>query len=652
MNDKTRKDIGNQLDDPRKSSGVPTGNSGSTKENVKKEIERITQKGPLTQRDIVELQKRFPDEDSFDEIIKSLNKKYKEIHRRTKELASKIYKKYHHSGRPFHEILEKMIRYKKTNRMSDYEYDEVRKELSNLITGNSRGNSDETQPLYINRSRISRALGNNELVVAEGKLNIKESEYVTVNEILSMRAKYDALHKTVFMQTLMYEDCSLVAISGDFKRDKHNPSIHIHPVIACMFLPKLEIFDTQMLLSNFGNVLFARYHGKPFENEPDSLLFYAISTDRNDIVCEVNSPIADIKNRYIVQEKLWRTVLSLRNGNYYDVEPINDFMSSLGLCRNNLYDNADLIYNNDDGSILRKLLSVFSLRPTLITTKPLSSLAPLAMLQAQIPGENNFKINFGYGMGLPGMDDPSIAPFLNQPSYTITHVPMITVHLPPYVEGAQPKNLRDAAANQTIWINENKTLVPKEQSVLHSKEVLIFYVNRRVQSVQIRTFTNPLQFSQMPLTMTNFEKLNNYPLNVPITLNLGRSGEMYQLRSVVASTETEIRQGERATKIITGSTGLIMRHRDFTRGVYQSDYLLYDPFGASLPVKHPRMAEGGEFDGYFMNKPISMIEPVFTPENQLLGANNPSFIERASRNGTIFIYAKPTGYNPREIIAI
>ena len=54
---------------------------------------------------------------------------------------------------------------------------------------------------------------------------------------------------------------------------------------------------------------------------------------------------------------------------------MSEFISTLNACRNNLYDNADLAYNQDEGAILRRLLSVFSIRPTIIYTKPIYSVA-------------------------------------------------------------------------------------------------------------------------------------------------------------------------------------------------------------------------------------------------------------------------------------
>lgn len=561
----------------------------------------------------------------------------RKLKEKARKLAERISKKYSQGAMPLHEILDKMLRYKVKHKWSDAEYDEFRKELSAILTGTKALEVDYNQNLVSYRSRINRALGSPyiayEAIQYQQGLRIKDTEHSTLNEILKMHQTSFALHRSVFMHSLMYEDCSLVAMTGEYKRDRHIASNHIHPLIACMFLPKFDIFEIQMLYSNFGSIIKSRHEKKPIVTEPDWLLFDAITTDPNDVVCEVSSPILDIKNRYNVQIKLWETVIKLRQGNYYDASPVSDFMTALNACRNNLYDNADLAYGQDEGSMMRKILSVFSLRPTIITTKPIYGVASIVSAPCPVPIiTTSTGTSFGY-------------PFSNQPVYTITSIPMVTLQIPPYKDGAEntPIDLRDATS-QTIWINENKTIVPKEQSIIYSKEVLIFYVNRRIQRIQIRTFTNPLMFSQLPLTMSSFERLNTYPVNVPERITLGRSEDVFQLRSIVAITETEIIQGDKSTHIITGCTGLIMTHRDIVRSLFEPSYYLYDPFGASLPVQHPS-------DGFFLNKPISKIPPFFSAQSPD-GTNNLSFFERASRNGTIFIYAKPSGYSTSEYIGI
>lgn len=639
MADRGRREL-TDIDEDRKTSG--------NADKIREEVERLARKGRPGPREIADLYNRYKNDAAIvEEILRQSGKRYQKVKEQARKLAMKIHKKYQ-EGRPLHEILDRMMRYKAEHKWSDAEYDEFRKELQYLLTGQRALEIDYNQNLASFRSRINQALGNPYMalrITQEGEgLNIKESEHGVLAEILSMYEKSLPLHRTVFMHSLMYEDCSLVAMTGQFKRERHIASNHIHPLLACMFLPKFDLFEIHMLYSNFGSIIKARYERKPIVTEPDSLLFYDITSDPNDVVCEINSPITDLRNRYKVQISLWETVLKLRGGNYYEDSPVSEFLTNLNACRNNLYDNADMAYNQDEGAILRKLLSVFSLRPTIIYTKPIYSLSTF------VAGPYGVSVGIGAGVGQEGLGlgtfGPGLLgnyPFHSNPVITITAIPMITVNLPPYTYKGEPKDLRIL---NTIWVTENKTIVPKEQSIIYSKEVLIFYVNRRIQSINIRTFTNPIPFSQLPLTMSTFERLNTYPINVTDRITLSRPEETYHLRSVVALTETEIRQGEKTTNIITGSTGLIMKHRSFIGQIFEPEYYLYDPFGASLPVKHPNE------DGYFTNKPISKLPPFF-PEPTMPGQpHNESWFDRAARKGTIYIYAKPTGYNPQQSILL
>lgn len=651
MTDRGRRDV-MDTDEGRKNSG------SANADKVREEVEKLARKGKPNAQDISDLYNRFKDNETIvDEILKQSSKRYAKVKKQAREIAQKIHRRYQ-EGRPLHQILDRMMKYKSEHKWSDSEYDEFRKELQYLLTGHRALEVDYNQNLAPYRSRINRALGNpniNMRVTQEGEgLNIKESEHGVLAEILSMYEKSLTLHRTVFMHSLMYEDCALVAMTGQFKRERHIASNHIHPLLACMFLPKFDLFEIHMLYSNFGSIIKSRYEKKPIVTEPDSLLYYDITSDPNDVVCEINSPIADLKNRYKVQISLWETVLKLRGGNYYDDNPVSEFLTNLNACRNNLYDNADMAYNQDEGAILRKLLSVFSLRPTIIYTKPINSLSTFVGGPDGMSMQMGMQMGTGMQMGQDGMGfggqgysgvDMGLGgfPFQQNPVYTITAIPMITVHIPPYTVGAPPKDLRTL---QTIWVTENKTIIPKEQSIIYSKEVLIFYVNRRNQRINIRTFTNPIPFSQLPLTMSTFEHLNTYPINLSDRITLARPEETYHLRSVLAVTETSIKQGEKTSNIITGSTGLIMKHRSFVGQIFEPEYYLYDPFGASLPVKHPNE------DGYFTNKPISRLSPFFSEPETPGQVPNLSWFDRASHSGTIYIYAKPSGYNPQQSILL
>jgi len=615
-----------------------TKTSGNNHDKIKAEFEKYI-KNPSSAA-LAALATKYKDDEYFiDEFIKYRNKRYNKIKKDATAFADKILRKYGTGNKPMHEILNKMMKYKSENKLSDYEYDEYRKAIIDKLSGNRALEIDYNQNLNIYRSRINKALGMQK--TEDLGLNIKDTEQGILSEILRLYEKNTSLHNSVFIGSLMYEDCSLVALTGEFKRDKHNASNYIHPVIAALYLPKFGIFETYTLYANIGRIIKTRYEKKQIVTEPDALLYYEMISDPNDVVCEITSAIADLKNRYHVQIILWETVLKLRNGNYYESGPVSEFISTLNACRNNLYDNADLAYNQDDGAVLRKLMSVFSIRPTFLVTKPLYSIASLGSYPA-----NN--------MPMPQVLQ-NILPFNNQPIYTIASVPMIIMNLPPnYDENTEPKDLRDAI-RQTVWISENKVIIPKEQSIIFSKEVLIFYVNRRIQRVQLRTFINPISFTQMPLSMSSLERVNKFPLYIPDVLTIRNgSDETYLLRSVVTVTETSIQTNGKVINIITGSNTLITIPRNIENGIYDNSYLLYDPLGASIPVQHPLTGMedttgcNANFNGYVTNKPISYIPRVFM--EHMGGTDVESFYQRASTCGTIFIYAKPSGFSGNEVV--
>lgn len=632
--------------------------NNDTKEDIKKSMESVSDskidsmfqellKKGLPMEDIArKLYDAHPnDEKVIDAIIRTKYRNYKNVKERARKLANSIKKKMVEGNYTLHEMLEKMLQYKIKHKINDLEYEEFRKELSNILNDNYSQEIEYNQNITAHRSRINRALGNTRYV-QEDKMVVKDDEQHPLNDILSALTKNLQLHREVYMSSLMHKDCGIVSMTGQYNRDRHIPTNHIHPLIACLYLPKFDLLETHTLHSNIGSIIKHRYEGKPIRSEADLLLFSDIVTDPNDVVCDVNSPIADIRNRYRVQICLWNLVLRLRKGAYYEGLYNDEFMQALDTCRNNLYDNADLAYSQDDGSILRRFLSVFSIRPTIVYTKPLHALAsittnPYASLLMDRMADNKSDGSFA-DVSYTGY------PFKNRPVYTITSIPMITLQIPPYTPGDQPKDLR-SATSQTLWINQGKTLVPKEHKIVYSKELLIFYVNRKIEQIQIKSYTQPIMFTRLPVSMSTtnrFQRVNTYPINIPPVMSLHKTDELYHLRSVVAINQFTINDNGQATNIATNSVGLIMKHRNFAERVYDTTYYLYDPIGASQPVVHPTD------DGWTTNKPITLLDPYFSNTDDKTGITTYSWFDRAATTGTIYIYAKPSGYNPYQQISI
>lgn len=614
---------------PRKDNFDMSSSADNRKDNMSNfnsEVDRICRNGIPTPSATKELYNKYPNDESFvDKVLRACAKRNRKITKLARKVAQKVKAKYEATGRPMHEILERMTKYKVDNKWSDMQYSLFTQELTKLLSPmhTHTYKTPEFATMYaLDKSRISRTLGLPE--VSQGKLKIKESEHGILNEILSMYKSSMQLYNNSMMTNLMYSDTDLVALTGKFDRKKNIASNHIHPVIAALFLPKFDLLEYHMLYSNIGRIVECRHEEKPISTEPDSLLFYDMVVDPNDVVCDTNSPITDLRNRFKVQIKLWKTVQNLRSGLYYDDAPISEFIGALNACRNNLYDNADLAFNQDEGSILKRLMSVFSLRPIMLKTTPLSSLSAY----------------FGYNM----MQGQSPYGFNSAPVVTITCIPFISVQIPPHKEGVPddlPKSLK-GNMQQTLWLSEGKTIVAKEQSVIHTRELLIFYVNRRYQTVRVRTFVNPLQFDQLPLTLNSFSRVNPYPLEVDDIIDIGED-QSYELRSVVAVTDTTIKKAGHDNFYVTGCIALIAKKRS-DNGGYDNRYFRYDPIGASIPI----VDESNDI--VRINNPISEI-PIsgFTDENNP-NPNEFGFNELACTRGTIYIYAKPSGYDRNAMI--
>ena len=108
---------------------------------------------------------------------------------------------------------------------------------------------------------------------------------------------------------------------------------------------------------------------------------------------------------------------------------------------------------------------------------------------------------------------------------------MLTLRLPhTSVTDNVNYNLEDVVS-QAQWFMEDGHIVPKNQSVLYSKGVLVFYVPRRSHSLNIGKLVEPYNFARLPPTIAGFERLNSRIVTVPDFMTV--QSEEYNLRSVV-----------------------------------------------------------------------------------------------------------------------
>ena len=89
------------------------------------------------------------------------------------------------------------------------------------------------------------------------------------------------------------------------------------------------------------------------------------------MICSTNSVLADLRNRVRVQEMVRNAVWNLRNGHVFECDNTN-FVTALDSCRQSAFDSPNLLFSQDEGVLMRRLLSIFALRPTYVTTRSLA----------------------------------------------------------------------------------------------------------------------------------------------------------------------------------------------------------------------------------------------------------------------------------------
>ncbi|AYV84753.1 MAG: P4B major core protein [Hyperionvirus sp.] len=484
-------------------------------------------------------------------------------------------------------LLEKAKKYKKKYGLSD---DEFHAFMNLAITDKSFANNVYNQPT----TPMSKTLGYS-IDVTHGKMTVAANEMDILQDILRSQSEHSILYEQVKIQSAIYQDCAPQAITGEYDRKKHNTFSFVHPVIAALFLPKIKYIDEHMLMASISNIVYSRYNGIPIRIQPEYELYWDLITDPNEIVCVSSreSSLVDLRNRVKLQVELWKLVLELREGRYYN-EGFRMFNMALDNCKNNLFDAPDVSIVRDEGTVLRRLFGVFSLRPTIVVISTLSSGVMTA----------------NYNLGPMALSQ-------------VTTIPIVNLRLPFNFRNRNTTVYLNEALEQPDWFVENKMIVPKVKSIIYSRDIIVFYASRRFQSINFGRINAPFNFTCLPTTHSALETLNDVNVSYDSTIVVG--DDRFNLRSVVFVDKSYINKD----LIVGCSAGIIIR-RDFSINRTDATYLLYNPQSANIRFEN---SEGQ----YVQNAPIVEI-PGSTPFNE--GAAPESFQKRASRRGTIYIYVK------------
>jgi hypothetical protein len=546
--------------------------------SVEDEVQMLFKKngGKINQQEFQNLRNKYGNEDLVDRIQRAYIEKHTEISKRAKKFATLIREKYSNSQHPFHILLEKAIKYKNKHGLTDDEFVEFQRIYENELVGL------KSSEVYTPNTNIMKVLGNVNVNLQGFMGKLTDSDYKVLQDIVKLHAASKPLHSQVLLQSMQYQDCGVEALTGTFDRNLHNATNHVHPVIAALFLPKFELLETHFLHSNISNIVKTRYNNENFSTIADLQLFYSLTKDPNDIVCDTKSTLSDLYNRALLQNQLWNAVLSLRNGQYYN-STFRDFISTVDICRLNKHDTPDLVYGRYDGTVIKRLLAAFSFRPTVVATMPVY----------QIFSTNPYQQN--------------IKP-------TVTYVPMINLKLAPVNNNNEPVELNDAIQQQQYFL-ENGNVVQKHTSLIYSRGVLIFFVDRRANIINTNTTMNPVAILNFPSAVSGFERLNDREVHAEHIIKL-RDDE-YRLRSVVLS-EVNNKVVDQ-TNLIVGSSTLLVCPQQY--GLPQ--YLQYDPYGV--------------IDQQIVNGSIQRNEPIVQIDGA--SATNPdNFMDMTRKRGIIFVY--------------
>ena len=548
---------------------------------VDDEVQKLFKRngGKINQQDFQNLRTRIGNEELVEKIQRLFVEKYTEISKKAKKFAQLIREKYANSQYPFHILIEKAYKYKVKHHLTDEEFGEFQRIYENELIGL------KSPEVFTYNTNLQKVLGNVSVDYQGFTTKLSDTDYKVLQDILKLYASSKSLHSQVLLQSMQYEDCGKEAFAGKYRRDFHNVANHVHPVIAALFLPKIDILEQHFIHSNIANIVKTRYNKEQFTSMSDAILYDALVKDPNDVVCDSRSTIVDLHNRAQLQNQLWNAVLSLRNGQYYNSSS-SEFINAIDTCRMNRYDSPDLVYGRYDGTILKRLLSAFSFRPTVVTTMPVY----------QVFNTNPYQQN--------------IKPI-------VTYVPMINLKLPYTANDMSPIELKEALEQNQLLL-ENGIVVPKNTSLIYSRGVLFFYIDRRANIIY-NTHSHPsFVFNKLPSAVSGFERINQRPINFDITIPI--RNDVYRLRSVILS---EVNDLANEKDLVVGSSTTIMIHQDYNAGRYQDEYYKYDPYSViknftdnSSPMNVlPQM--GGTIDN---------------------GKEEDGFIDSARTRGIVFMY--------------
>jgi hypothetical protein len=466
-----------------------------TKVNIEREVSELIKRG-ADKASMRELRRKFGDDKIFDTVQEAYFEKLTSIQKRSIKFTKLIEKKYGLLGYPLHVILNKSLKYKKRYNLSEEEFELFRQYYQKNM--NMRNNPNKLNVLVPN-TNMAKVFGDDPYT--NNKIYTSDRDHKIIKEIIDLYEGSRFLWQQITLQSILYQgDLSLDKCEISLNNNKMiNFSSPIHPVVAALFLPKINNFDEYFLFTNLAYILKCKHLGEQLTTYHSYLMLYNLVTDATDVVCNSDSPLRDILHRGALQITLWRNVLKLREGSIYDTNNsfvASDFMINIDGCKLSTYDAPDLLMIGDENVIIRRLLNALSFRCATVMSTP----AIIPLLNANI--NNTMQVNT---LNIPFN--------LTQ----INKVPMIYIRLPPKIINSAPSKVLTVqdSLSTTQTVMSNGKLESRSLTVATTEQLLIISIPRRTYKpigTGVYNLPQVFNFSSMPHHAIGLEVLNDTPV--------------------------------------------------------------------------------------------------------------------------------------------
>jgi hypothetical protein len=195
----------------------------------------------------------------------------------------------------------------------------------------------------------------------------------------------------------------------------------------------------------------------------------------------------------------------------------------------------------------------------------------------------------------------------------ITTIPMLSYRVTPS-DGrrSQTYNLNHALYQRQLYIHKRQLTV-KTQHVMYCRDILVFYVHRRFQTVNLAKLAKPYELLKLPVTVNSYEKIHVAKVDFGLSLNINDI-QRFDIKSIVV-----VELSPQDHSMIIGCSALVKVGNPETASNSNS-VLYYNPLD-------------------FTSSDVKLVYPLKYTDLRIPNSNGGDFYSIGSTQGTLFIYS-------------